>query len=95
MVAVARHNDPPTDPKKSSEIAADMPGLSPAVELSVTDRESPTTIGWVSDRLLARTSDGWSRAYERPVATQEAMEILMNVKRFAELLVRTKEECKI
>ncbi len=52
------------------------------------------TTAWVSDDLLAHTIDVWSRAYGRPVTTQEAMEILMNVKRFAELLIRAKEEDK-
>ncbi len=47
---------------------------------------SSVTVTWISDRLLARTIDVWSRAYDRPVTPQEAMEILMNVKRFAELL---------
>ena len=77
-------------------MAEDMPGLSGPSELSVTERfgDRPMTTAWVSDRLLARTVDVWSRAYGRPVTTREAMEILMNVKRFGELLIRAKEESK-
>lgn len=99
MVAVAKRNDPPlkghVEPFR--KISGDMPGLSRSVELSVTDRVGPVgarpmTTAWISDRLLARTIDVWSRAYDRPITPQEAMEILMNVKRFAELLVRAKEE---
>jgi len=52
------------------------------------------TTAWVSDRLLARTIDVWSRAYDRSITTQEAMEILMNTKRLGELLIRAQEERK-
>lgn len=98
MVAVAKNSDPPLsgNAKIPRRIGADTPGLSRPVELSVTDRfgpvgARPTSVAWVSDRLLARTIDVWSRAYGRPVTPQEAMEILMNVKRFAELLIRARE----
>lgn len=50
------------------------------------------TVAWVSDGLLARTMDVWSKAYGRPITTQEAMEILMNVKRLGKLLFRAREE---
>ncbi len=101
MVAVVRQSIPPNagNLKTSREIAADMPRLSGPVELSVTDRfgpagERPMATAWVSDQLLARTVDVWSRDYGRPVTTQEAMEILNNVKRFGELFIRAKEEDK-
>jgi len=88
MVAIVGKHVPSLAKKvgESGEIFRHPPGLLGPVELSVTDPP-----GWVSDRLLARTIDLWSRAYQRPLTTQEAMEILMNVKRFAELLIRAKE----
>lgn len=102
MVAIVKQNASliAGNVEPSRKIAADTPGLSGPTELSVTDRfgpsgDRPMTTTWVSDRLLARTVDVWSRAYDRPVTTQEAMEILMNVKRFGELLIRAKEENKV
>jgi len=71
---------------KTGEKLRQGPGLFGPVELSVTGRPE-----WVSEELLDRTIDLWSRAYQRTVTTQEAMEILMNVKRLAELLIRAKE----
>jgi len=50
------------------------------------------TAAWVSDDLLARTIDVWSKAYGRQITTQEAMEILMNIKRLGELLFRARED---
>ena len=41
---------------------------------------------WMSDELLAETRRVWSHAYGRVISEDEAVEILMNVKRFAELL---------
>jgi len=99
MVAIVGKStpSPANNPGNSQEIGSHRPGLSEPVELSVTDRfglpgDRPMTTAWVSDPLLAHTVDVWSRAYGRPVNTEEAMEILTNVKRLAELLIRTKEE---
>ncbi len=97
MVAIADTRLPfdEEDARQSRNTAADTPGLSGPVELSVTDRgDRPMTTAWVSDRLLARTIDVWSRAYDRSITTQEAMEILMNTKRLGELLIRAQEERK-
>jgi len=99
VVAIVRKNVPLVDgnAEPPRTIAADAPGLSSPGELSVTNRlgpagDRPISTAWVSDRLLAHTIDIWSRAYDRPVTTQEAMEILMNVKRFGELLIRAREK---
>ena len=90
MVAIVKHNAPviTENVELFRKIAAHPPGLCGPVELSVT---RPMTTAWISEGLLARTIDVWSRAYDRPVTTQEAMEILMNVKRFGKLLIRAKE----
>ena len=81
-----------TSPAASVTLAGSRP-----VELSVTDRlgpsgDRPMTTAWVSDELLEKTVEVWSKAYGRPITTQDAMEILVNVKRFAELLIRVKED---
>jgi len=96
MVAVADRHTPPfeTEPQNPRGIPLDRPGLSGPVELSVSDRlglsgDRPMTAAWVSDDLLARTIDVWSKAYGRRITTQEAMEILMNIKRLGEPAVPT------
>jgi len=48
-------------------------------------------MAWISDDLLAKTQRVWSRAYGRPVSEEEAVEILINVKRTAEVLMRAKQ----
>jgi len=52
---------------------------------------SPST-AWISDELLIDTVEVWSEAYGRPVSEPEAVEILMNVKRLAEVLFEAKQE---
>jgi len=51
----------------------------------------PST-AWVSDELLADTIEVWSEAYGRSVSKAEAMEILMNVKRLGEALLKARQE---
>ena len=52
--------------------------------------ERPLSLAWISDELLARTQQVWSRAYGRPVSEEEAVEILRNVKQLAEVLLEAK-----
>jgi len=49
-------------------------------------------MAWISDELLAETMELWSEAYGRPISEDEAVEILMNVKRMGELLIRMRRE---
>ena len=49
-------------------------------------------MAWISDELLAETIDVWSEAYGRPVSDDEAVEILMNVKRLGEVLLQARRE---
>lgn len=51
-------------------------------------RAGPPSTAWITDELLERTRQVWSRVYERPIDEAEAVEILMNVKRFAEVLLK-------
>jgi hypothetical protein len=43
---------------------------------------------WISDELLAETQWVWSQAYDREIAADEAIQILLNVRRLAEVLLR-------
>jgi len=49
-------------------------------------------MAWISDELLNETIDVWSANYGRPISEDEAVEILMNVKRFAEVLLDARKE---
>lgn len=52
----------------------------------------PLSMAWISDELLAETIDVWSGAYGRPISEDEAVEILMNVKRLGEVLLKARRE---
>lgn len=60
----------------------DEPGLCVPVPV-----RRPLSLGWVSDELIAETQRLWSARYERDISAEEAVEILQNVKRFAEMLL--------
>ena len=47
---------------------------------------------WMSEELVADTRRVWSAAYGRVISADEAVEILMNVKRFAEVMLRAERE---
>lgn len=51
-------------------------------------RVGPLSTAWITDELLRETRRVWSKAYQRPIDDGEATEILMNVKRFAEVLLK-------
>ena len=52
----------------------------------------PLSMQWLSDERVAEARRVWSRAYGRVISVDEAVEILMNVRRLAEVLVRAEEE---
>ncbi len=49
-------------------------------------------MAWIPDEFLAKTKRVWSKAYGREVDDREAVEILMNFKRAAEVLLKIKRE---
>ena len=49
---------------------------------------------WMSDELIADTRRVWSAAYGRVISTDEALEILNNVRRLADVVVRAQRERK-
>lgn len=50
----------------------------------------PLSLAWITEDLLAETRQVWSPRYGRVLSADEAIEILCNVKRLAELLVKGK-----
>ena len=52
----------------------------------------PLSIEWLSNERIAEARRVWSRAYDRVISEDEAIEILMNVRRLANALLRAKEE---
>jgi len=54
----------------------------------------PLSIEWLSDERIAEARRVWSKAYGRVISVDEAVEILMNVRRLAEALLRAEEEGK-
>lgn len=55
-----------------------------------TDR--PLSVAWMSEELIAKTRRVWSPLYGRVISADEAVEILSNVKRLAEVLLRAERE---
>lgn len=54
-------------------------------------RAVPLSAAWITGDLLWNTRRVWSKVYRRPIDDEEATEILMNVKRFAEVLLKAAE----
>ncbi len=77
------------------EKPTELTGLVTAGEQGVTEPDvetKPLSSAWISNDLLRRTVEVWSEAYGRPISEDEAMEILMNIKRMAELLLEMRKE---
>ena len=51
----------------------------------------PMSLAWITDDLLRYTREVWSRAYGREVSEEEAIEMLVNVKRLAEVMLKVAE----
>ncbi len=51
----------------------------------------PLSTQWLSDERIAEARRVWSKAYGRVISDDEAIEILMNVRRLAEVLLRAEE----
>ena len=51
----------------------------------------PMSMQWLTDERIAEARRVWSKAYGRVLSDEEAIEILTNVRRLAEVLVRAEE----
>jgi len=63
-------------------------------ELQILDKQTPLSTQWISEELLIETRKLWSKTYKRVISNEEAIEILMNVKRVAEVLIKMQKEKK-
>ena len=52
----------------------------------------PLSMQWLSDERIAEARRVWSKDYGRVISVDEAVEILMNVRRLAEVLLRAEQE---
>jgi len=57
-------------------------------EVPEADRRRPLSMSWITDELIDETRRVWSLEYGRVLSADEAVEILMNVKRLAEVLMK-------
>jgi hypothetical protein len=67
-------------------LSPDEPGLCEPVPI-----QRPLSLAWVSDEMIAETQRLWSDRYGREISVAEAIEILQNIKRFAEMLLERSE----
>ncbi len=51
----------------------------------------PLSTQWLSDERIAEARRVWSKAYGRVIGQDEAVEIVMNVRRLAEVLFLAEE----
>jgi len=52
----------------------------------------PLALAWVTDELIDEHQRVWSRMYGRVITKEEAVEIIMNIKRFAEAVLDATEQ---
>ena len=85
------------EPPENRKIHTELTGLTGRDEehiVGLQRRVRPLSMAWISDELLANTIDVWSEAYGRPISEDEAVEMLMNVKRLGEVLLKAWREMK-
>ena len=83
-------------PLNNRSQCSDMTGLSSPGEQGLVDvpvpERRPLSMAWVSDEMIAETQQLWSKRYGRDISENEAVEILQNIKRFAEMLLERSGE---
>jgi hypothetical protein len=72
----------------------DSTGCVRPVEEHVTRTEAPLSCGWITPALQAKTRELWSRKYGRELTDDDAVEILVNVKTFVDVMLRLQKECE-
>ena len=76
-------------------IDQNMTGLSAPTERGMDEKivpMRPLSLSWISDEMIDDTQQMWSKRYGREISIEEAVEILQNTKRFAEMLMERREE---
>ena len=54
--------------------------------------QRPMCLDWASDDLIRHTQDVWSKFTGQPISVDDAIEILTNVKRLAEVLMNIERD---
>lgn len=54
--------------------------------------QAPLSARWITPELLANTREVWSKVYQREITTAEAVEILINVRNLAAVLLELEQE---
>lgn len=82
----------PTNVVKAIESPRKSPGLPPEEGLTGAQEqgtpECPINTRWMSDELVSYTQEVWGRFLGRPVPKEEAVEMLANARRVAEVFGR-------
>lgn len=52
---------------------------------------TPST-AWITDEWIERSIDVWSKVYGRPISEDEAVEILVNLKRLIDVMLKARKE---
>jgi hypothetical protein len=82
---MSRRNLEHARPRARRKIPPESTGLPP--NPAQHDQGQPAVPAWVSDELLRKTQAVWSAVYGREVSAAEAVEILVNVKALAEVVL--------
>ena len=57
-----------------------------------TAPDRPLSLAWITEELIAEHRRVWSKYYRRPVSRTEALEIIHNLRRFAEVVLQAGRE---
>ena len=78
---------PKTPVQRSVKKQEELPGqsLNTMAQCDSFDGDrTPLNVEWITEELLTRTRNVWGRYLGREVSKEEAMEMVMNVKRIAD-----------
>ena len=90
--AARRPAGAPPRPKRPESTGFPAPDEQHVTDGAATRR--PLSLAWITDEMVAETIGVWSEAWGRPVGEDEAVEILVNVRRLGEVLLRARREMK-
>jgi len=85
--------DGPLTMQLATEMSQELAGFHTNLEQPDPSPGPPRTpaTAWISDQLLDHTRRVWSKAYGRVISAEEAVEILMNVRRLAEVILKVEK----
>lgn len=75
----------------AAETTGVPPENAPPVRVTGGISSRPMSLTWITDDLLRYTQEVWSKAYGRTVSEDEALEMLVNIRRLAEVMLRGAE----